>query len=143
MLSKDLKGPYWLLRGMYGAVPIVAGVDKFTNVLTDWEQYLHPAVARRVKPSRFMKAVGLVEIAAGSVVLSKKTRVGAWLVGAWLVGIAVNLLTTRKHLDVAVRDLVMAGGAFTLAKLEQVRGASPTAEIAEQARQVQHEQLVH
>jgi uncharacterized membrane protein YphA (DoxX/SURF4 family) len=124
MLSNELNKPYWLLRAVFGVVPIVAGLDKFTNLLTSWEQYLSPWVSRVIPGSTFMHIVGVVEIAAGILVLSKLTRVGAYVVAAWLVGIALNLLTTGHYLDVAVRDLVMASGAFTLAKLAEVRGRS-------------------
>jgi len=130
MLSPELNKPYWLLRVLFGAVPIVAGLDKFTNLLTNWEQYLSPWVTRFVPASTFMHTVGVIEIAAGVLVLSKLTRIGAYVVSLWLVGIAFNLLTTGKYFDVAVRDLVMAGGAFTLAKLQEVRGHSTATQTA-------------
>ncbi len=128
METKQLNQGYWLLRVVFGAVPIVAGLDKFTNLLTDWQQYLSPLVARVVPAATFMHGVGLVEILAGVLVLSKFTRIGAYVVALWLVGIAFNLLTTGQYFDVAVRDLVMAAGAFTLAKLEEVREQSPARE---------------
>ena len=46
MLDQRLTTPWWTLRLAYGLVPIVAGLDKFTNMLTDWTQYLSPALAR-------------------------------------------------------------------------------------------------
>jgi uncharacterized membrane protein YphA (DoxX/SURF4 family) len=116
---------YWVLRLTYGLVPIVAGLDKFTNLLTDWTQYLSPLVQQALpfEAHTFMMAVGVIEIAAGALVLSKLTRLGAYVVSAWLVAIAVTLLTTG-HYDVAVRDVVMAIGAFALAKLEEARASS-------------------
>ena len=121
MQSDELKKPYWALRVAFGAVPIVAGLDKFTNLLTDWEQYLSPLVSSVVPAATFMHAVGIIEIVAGILVLSKFTRVGAYVVALWLVGIALNLLSTGRFFDVAVRDLVMATGAYTLAKLQEAR----------------------
>jgi uncharacterized membrane protein YphA (DoxX/SURF4 family) len=123
MLDQRLTTPWWTLRLAYGLVPILAGLDKFTNILTDWTQYLSPAVARvlPLAPSTFMHLVGIVEIAAGVLVLSKLTRIGAYVVAAWLVVIALSLLTTLRFFDVAVRDLVLALGAFTLARLTEVR----------------------
>lgn len=115
--------PWRLLRLTYGLVPIVAGVDKFTNILTTWTKYLSP-VARDVlpmSPSSFMMIVGVIEIVAGLLVLSRYTRFGAYLVSAWLVGIAINLVTTGTYFDIAVRDTVMAIGAFALAKLSEAR----------------------
>ena len=87
MLDQRLTTPWWTLRLAYGLVPIVAGLDKFTNILTDWTQYLSPALARvlPLAPSTFMQLVGIVEIAAGVLVLSKLTRIGAYVVAAWLV----------------------------------------------------------
>lgn len=119
MKTNALSQPYFLLKVAYGAVPIVAGLDKFTNLLTNWEQYLSPIVARAVPALAFMRVVGVIEVVAGVLVLSKLTRLGAYVVAGWLVCIALNLLSSGHFLDVAVRDLVMACGAFTLARLEE------------------------
>jgi uncharacterized membrane protein YphA (DoxX/SURF4 family) len=123
MLNEKLDKSWWTLRLVYGLVPIVAGLDKFTNLLTDWTQYLSPLVVRALpfSPQAFMGIVGVIEIAAGILVLTRMTRVAAYVVSAWLVAIAVNLLTTGRYFDVAVRDLVMAVGAFVLAQLTEAR----------------------
>lgn len=123
MITSRIDTPWWSLRLLYGLVPIVAGIDKFTNLLTDWTKYLSP-LATSVLPlsaSTFMHIVGVIEIAAGVLVLTKFTRIGAYVVAAWLVAIAVNLLTTGQYFDVAVRDLAMAVGAYTLARLTEIR----------------------
>lgn len=114
---------WWTLRLTYGLVPIIAGLDKFTNFLTDWTHYLNPLALKVIPISAptFMHAVGIIEIIAGLLVLNHRTtRYGAYIVGAWLAGIAVNLLAMGSYLDVAVRDLVMGIGAFTLAKLTEL-----------------------
>jgi uncharacterized membrane protein YphA (DoxX/SURF4 family) len=124
LMDKHLDTSWWTLRLTYGLVPIVAGADKFTNLLVDWKQYLSPLADNLpVSASTFMMIVGVIEILAGAIVLSRFTRVGAYVVGAWLVGIALNLVTTGHYFDVAVRDLVMAVGALTLAKLSEAREA--------------------
>lgn len=107
-----------LLKFTYGLIPIVAGADKFTNLLTDWPKYLHPSLVSLLpfKASVFMMIVGVIEIIAGILVFVD-TQKGAYLVSAWLVLIALNLLASGTYLDVAVRDLAMAIGAFSLAKL--------------------------
>jgi len=133
MKNHALRQPYWVLKLAFGAVPIVAGFDKFTNLLTDWTQYLSPLVARVVPAFAFMRVVGVIEIIAGALVLSNQTRLGAYVVALWLVGIALNLLSTGHFLDVAVRDLVMACGAFTLAKLEEAGVGRQTGDVAEPA----------
>ncbi|WP_207514398.1 hypothetical protein [Longitalea luteola] len=116
---------YRLMKLTYGLVPIVAGLDKFTNLLTDWEKYLNPTIAQMLpfSPHTFMLIVGVIEVIAGLIVLSRPA-LGAYIVSAWLTLIALSLLATKGYLDVAVRDLVMAIGAFALAQLAQAAGTS-------------------
>lgn len=123
-MDSRLNQSWWALKLAFGVVPIVAGLDKFLNLLTNWEQYLSPLVARMVPATAFMHAVGIIEIVAGLLVLSKWTRLGAYVVAAWLVGIALNLLTTGHYFDIAARDVVMAVGAFTLGRLSEVRAGA-------------------
>lgn len=110
-----------LLHYTYGIVPIVAGLDKFTNILTDWDHYLAPSTIQLLPFSAgtFMIIVGVVEIVAGILVLAKPT-IGGYVVAAWLTLIALSLLINGIYLDVAVRDLVMAIGAFSMARLAKV-----------------------
>ena len=133
MLDTDLNKPWWAMRLAYGLVPIVAGLDKFTNLLTDWRRYLSPWVEPLLPVSGtvFMYAVGIIEIFAGIIVLTKYTRIGAYVVSGWLIAIALNLLSTGHYFDIAVRDLVMSLGAFTLAKMTEVRERSTTVERRE------------
>jgi uncharacterized membrane protein YphA (DoxX/SURF4 family) len=114
---------WWALRIGLGVGPILAGADKFFNILTDWTMYLSPLATRVVPVSAatFMHIVGVVEIIAGIVVLSRWTRIGSWLVMAWLLSIAVNLLTMGMFYDLAVRDVEIAVGAFALSQLTAVR----------------------
>ena len=116
-----------VLKLTFGIVPIAAGADKFLNLLTQWDEYLSPGLAGLlpISASTFMMVVGVVEIVAGILVFTK-TRLGAYIVSAWLVLIALSLLFTWHHVDVAVRDLVMAVAAFTLAKLTEISVSQPT-----------------
>lgn len=111
-----------ILKFTYGIIPIVAGADKFTNLLTNWPQYLNPALksALPVSDHLFMMIVGVIEIIAGLLVFISPQK-GALVVSAWLVLIALNLLASLSYLDVAVRDLAMAIGAFSLAKLSTIK----------------------
>jgi uncharacterized membrane protein YphA (DoxX/SURF4 family) len=106
-----------VLKYTYGLVPIVAGLDKFVNLLTQWKDYLSPSLTNFLpfSASTFLAVVGIIEIAAGVLVLLRP-RIGAYIVMAWLVLIALTLVFGGR-LDVAVRDLVMAVGAFALAQL--------------------------
>jgi len=117
-----LSSSYWALRVTYVLVPLLAGLDKFTNLLTYWPHYVSPTFARLLPmtPSAFMKIVGIVEIVVGLLVLAKATRVGAYIAMVWLVCIAINLASMGMF-DIAVRDLGLAVGAFALGRLEEVR----------------------
>ena len=120
--QKKLDSLRWILRLTYGVIPIVAGLDKFFNVLTNWEQYLNPTVARFLpfSATAFMQIAGIIEIAAGIIVLSRFTMLGAYVVSAWLTLIAITLISSGHYLDVAVRDIVMAVGAYSLGILSEV-----------------------
>ena len=120
---ESLYRPLWLT---YGLVPLLAGLDKFFNLLTDWPKYLSPWVANLlpVSAQTFMYVVGIIEIIVGLMVLTRWTRLGAWIASAWLVLIALNLVTLGLF-DIAVRDLAMAVGAYTLARLAELRQESP------------------
>ena len=119
----SLYRPLWLT---YGLVPFLAGLDKFFNLLTYWPKYVSPTVAHLlpVSPQAFMYVVGVIEIAVGLMVLTRWTRLGAWIAAAWLGLIAVNLITLGLF-DIAVRDLAMSVGAYTLARLAELRQESP------------------
>jgi uncharacterized membrane protein YphA (DoxX/SURF4 family) len=122
-MDSRLNSSWWALRLAYGLVPIVAGLDKFTNLLTRWTDYLSPLATRVVPiaPTTFMHIAGVIEIAAGILILTRYTRYAAYVVSAWLLLIALNLLTTGHYFDIAVRDTVMAVGAFVLARLSEVK----------------------
>ncbi len=109
-----------LLKYTFVIVPIVAGADKFTNLLTNWEQYLNPSIANLLPFSglTFMMIVGVIEIIAG-IIVWKKSEIGGYIVAAWLTLIALTLLLSFHYLDVAVRDLVMAISAFSMARISK------------------------
>lgn len=119
--SQSLTQTFNLLKYTFGIVPIVAGADKFTNLLTSWEQYINPAMADLLpfSASTFMMIVGVIEIIAGIIVL-KKAEIGGYIVAAWLTAIALTLLLGFNYVDVAVRDLVMAISALAMARLSKI-----------------------
>ena len=118
-----LNAGWWALRIGLGVGPIITGIDKFFNKLTDWGMYLSPIATRIVPVSTtiFMRTIGVVEIVAGLIVLSRWTKLGSYIVMLWLIGIAVNLLTTGMFYDLAMRDVEIALGAFALSQLAAVR----------------------
>jgi hypothetical protein len=109
---------FLLLRTVFTVAPIVFGLDKFANLLTDWPQYLAPWIDDIVPGTaqQAMYAVGVVEVLAG-VAVAVAPRFGAWLVAAWLAGIILNLLTIPGFYDIALRDFGLLVGAVALARL--------------------------
>jgi len=118
-----LNAAWWALRIALGLGPIIAGVDKYFNKLADWAMNLSPIATKLipVKDTTFMHVVGVVEIIAGVIVLTRWTKIGSYIVGLWLLAIAANLLTTGMFYDLAVRDVEIAVGAFALSQLSAVR----------------------
>jgi len=119
--NQALTETFKLLKYTFVIVPIVAGADKFTNILTDWEHYMHPAMADMLpfSAATFMMIVGVIEIVAGFIVL-KKAEIGGYIVAAWLTLIALTLLIDFNYVDVAVRDLVMAISALSMARIAKL-----------------------
>ena len=120
---------WWALRIGLGAGPIITGIDKYFNKLADWGMYLSPLATKviPVSATTFMHVIGVVEIIAGLIVLSRWTRLGCYIVMFWLLGIAMNLLTTGMFYDLAMRDVEIAIGAFALSQLTAVREQNATA----------------
>lgn len=125
MCTKGLSSIYYPLRITFGLVPILAGMDKYVGLLADWEAYLPPLSANLLpfSTTTFMMIVGVIEVLAGLAVLTGFTRLGAYVVMAWLILISVSLVV-GGYLDIAVRDLVMATGAYTLGQVAALRGES-------------------
>src|SRR3954453_1752247 len=109
---------FLLLRTVFTVAPVLFGLDKFTNLLTDWPGYLAPAIDHLVPgtAAQAMYAVGVVEIVAG-VVVAVRPWFGALLVAGWLGGIVVNLLLVPGYYDIALRDVGLLVGALALWRL--------------------------
>lgn len=117
---------YQILHWGFVAAPVIAGADKFLHLLTNWDQYLAPALGR-LSPlggHATMLVVGVVEIVAGLVV-AMKPRLGAYVVAAWLAGIIVNLLLLGSFFDVALRDFGLCLAALALGRLATVYDGGP------------------
>ena len=126
-----------LLKLTFGVVPFLAGLDKFFNLLADWPRYLSPA-AEAILPvsgQTFMYVAGVIEMAVGVAILTRWTVLASYVAAAWLVAIALNLVASGTFLDVAVRDLVMATAAYTLAKLTEARESALAAVPVHETRE--------
>jgi len=126
-MDTRLNTPWLALRYGIGLTATLAGLDKFFNLLADWGAYVSPLAAQLLPMSTatFMGLVGVIEVAVGIAILTKWTRLGAYVASAWLLGVAANLVLAG-YLDVAVRDVVMSLAAFTLARIAEV-GETATA----------------
>jgi hypothetical protein len=117
--SSPVVQAFTLLRTAFTVAPILFGIDKFANVLTDdWTRYLSSDFNSIIPGSAAdaMHIVGVVEIVAGLVVLLAP-RFGGLLVAAWLGGIIVNLLIVGGYGDIALRDFGLLIGALALSRL--------------------------
>lgn len=132
--SNNVVWAWRLLYITYGIVPIVAGADKYLNLLTNWTMYLdfHIPKLLHLSPTMFMYGVGIIEIIAGFLVLLAP-QIGGYVVATWLIAIAANLvmLGSKLHLphgmyyDIAVRDVAMAVGAYVLVLLTKEMRKKP------------------
>lgn len=114
------------LRLAFFLGPFLAGLDKFFHLLANWDMYLSP-MAQRILGGMshpFMLLVGVIEMCVGIMVITRWTRLGAYIASLWLVLIAINLITTGQFYDVALRDVGLALSAFGLAKLTEARAVS-------------------
>src|SRR3954470_9591613 len=109
---------FLLLRTAFTVAPIVFGLDKFFDLLANWERYLAPWVNDLTPGTahQAMLAVGVVEILAG-VLVAVRPAIGGYVVAAWLLGIIVNLVSTGDYLDIALRDVGLMLAALALARL--------------------------
>ena len=123
LVSKELNAAYWALRVAFGLGPLLAGLDKFTNVLVNWEKYLSPVAQRMlpVSPTMFMQAVGVIEIIVGIAILLGATRIFGYIAMLWLFAIAANLILTGGYYDIAVRDILLGIGAYSLARITEAK----------------------
>jgi hypothetical protein len=136
-MDTRLNGTITALRITIGLMATLAGLDKFFNLLTNWEAYVAP-VAQQLLPfstTTFMAIVGVIEFAVGITILVIRPSLGALVASAWLALVALNLVL-GGHFDIAVRDVVLAIAAYTLARFEQVRQTVPASAPVGQHRTV-------
>lgn len=120
-MDTRLQNSAFVLRIAFGLMATLAGLDKFFNILADWGSYVSPVAARLLPLSvpTFMGIVGVIEMAVGLLILMALPAIGAYVASAWLLLVAGNL-ALGGYLDVAVRDVVLAVSAFTLARMIEV-----------------------
>jgi hypothetical protein len=122
-MDARLVAPFRALRYAVGLTALLAGLDKYFNILTNWGSYVSPVAAHWLPVSipTFMAIVGVVEMAVGVAILWAAPRRGAYVASLWLLLVAINLVL-GGHFDVAVRDVVMSIAAFAVARACEVPG---------------------
>jgi uncharacterized membrane protein YphA (DoxX/SURF4 family) len=131
-LDNRLRSSWWALRIGIGLAAFLAGLDKFFDILVNWSMYLSP-VSQRFLPvgeATFMHLVGVIEMLVGLAILTRWTRIGAYVASAWLLLIAINLLTSGGFFDLAIRDIEISIAAFVLARMTEVKQPSTVSEYA-------------
>jgi uncharacterized membrane protein YphA (DoxX/SURF4 family) len=125
-LNNRLNSSWWALRIGIGLAAFLAGLDKFFDILTNWGMYLSPFSERMlpVDANTFMHLVGIIEMIVGLAILTRWTRIGAYVASCWLLLIAINLLTSGGFFDLAIRDIEIAIAAFVLARMTEVKQLS-------------------
>ena len=124
-MNRQAHQAFQILRFGFTVAPILFGLDKFFNVMVDWEIYLAHWI-NNILPgnaSDGMHIVGVIEIVAGLAV-AIRPRFGGYLVAAWLVGIILDLVMVGGYLDIALRDLGLCLGALALARLAEGEAAA-------------------
>jgi len=116
---------FLLLRTVFTIAPILFGLDKFAQVMTDWDKYLAPWINDLVPGDAHdaMMIVGVIEIVAG-ILVAVAPRIGGYVVALWLAGIILDLLTLGGYGDVALRDFGLFVAAIALARLAASRASS-------------------
>jgi hypothetical protein len=118
--AKPAYQAYQILHVGFVVAPVIAGLDKFSHLLVNWDIYLAPVIAKfsPIGGHGLMLAVGVIEIIAG-ILVAIKPRIGAYVVSAWLLGIVINLLLIPGYFDIALRDFGLSLGALALGRLSE------------------------
>src|SRR2546421_10046315 len=105
MFSRELNSGYWVLRTAFGLGPLLAGLDKFTNILVNWEKYLNPRILQiiPISATTFMHLVGVIEIVAGLAVLPSASRIFCSILTLLVVGLPRNLVSLCQYYETSIR----------------------------------------
>jgi hypothetical protein len=109
-----------ILQIVFIIAPILAGLDKFFYLLTDWSNYISPLVLKIINnhDRGFMMIAGVIEMIAGIGIIFKP-KIFAYIISLWLLGIIVNLLLTGHYFDIALRDVGLLLSAIALGRLSE------------------------
>lgn len=139
--NTHMKTAWSFLRYSYGVVLLLAGLDKVfaTNLIVEWQQYISPTLASLlpVSATSFLIAAGIVEVIVALALFSRSSQVAARFAIAWLALISLNLFLAG-YIDIAIRDLLLAVGAFVMAEIGLAIRATETRSYAHSFRSDRH-----
>ncbi len=122
IINENKFNQIWTIaRYVYGLVPILIGADKFTFFIVNWNIYVSPLAASYIPMATLVPVVGIIEIVAGLLILTKFPRFGAYLVAAWIVAVIVNLFMIGGLYDIILRDVAIAFGYIMFAWLTELK----------------------
>jgi hypothetical protein len=122
MINENKFNTMWTIsRYVYGLVPILIGADKFTFYIVNWNIYVSPFAASYIPMATLVSAVGIIEIIAGLLILTKFPRFGAYLVAAWIGVVIVNLFMIGDMYDIILRDVAIAFGYIVFAWMTELK----------------------
>jgi hypothetical protein len=122
MINENKFNHIWTIaRYVYGLVPILIGADKFTFYIVNWNIYVSPFAASYIPMATLVPGVGIIEIVAGLLILTKFPRFGAYLVAAWIGVIIVNLFMLGEVYDIILRDTAIAFGYIVFAWMTELK----------------------
>jgi len=122
MISDNKFNSIWTIsKYVYGLVPILIGLDKFSFLIVNWNIYVSPTAASIIPMMYLVPAVGVVEIIAGLLILTNWPRFGAYLVAAWIGVVIVNLFMIGDMYDIILRDVAIAFGYIMFGMLTELK----------------------
>ena len=125
MINDNKFNTIWTVsKYVYGLVPVLIGLDKFSFLIVDWNIYVSPFAASIIPISTLVPLVGIIEIAAGLLILTKYPRFGAYLVAAWIGIIIINLFMIGGLYDIILRDIAIAFGYIVFGMLTELKESS-------------------
>lgn len=125
MINDNKFNNLWTLsKYVYGLVPVLIGLDKFFFFIVDWNMYVSPFAASIISMTTLVPLVGIIEIAAGILILTKYPRFGAYLVAAWIGVVIINLFMIGGLYDIILRDVAIAFGYIVFAMLTELKEES-------------------
>jgi hypothetical protein len=122
LINENKFNSLWnISRYVYGLVPIIIGIDKFTFCIVNWYIYVSPFVASLIPMNNLVSFLGVIEIASGLIILTKAPRLGSYAVAGLLGLVIINLFLLGDAYDIILRDVAIAFGYIVFGLLTDLK----------------------